>query len=343
MLRGLSLQFVVGLLVVASAFPVDAEDETESRVFQNLADFIVNRDSVFHRYAFAAVGETWSEPPNKAPSVHPFCYMKVEDKTQNWDFYAKGMPLGNHSPFGQNEIWDQYLQHNGTHKIKTGTIRVDKTYVTKPKDIRLNDFKNKCGMHQIYFEPFDDILMVGTFFTFHEPNRNAAEKVFLSGASLRSATKGVQGTIESRWHWRWGDMDLDITMVQAAAYGNMPVRVEFTDRQPKFKNFFSETHIEWKKQNELWVPVRTNTATVVNAMLPEPTGIQVLAKIDWLVGDEVTDEMIDPNATDHRIPLMDAFDLQYDSIVNGVTVAGDPWERPEDLEIELAKESFEKR
>lgn len=167
--------------------------------------------------------------------------------------------------------------------------------------------------------------------------------ILVSARVLISASESVQNTVRSEWHWKWGDMDLDIVLVQSAAHGFMPILVEFTDRQPKYKNFFSETHIEWKKQNGLWVPIRINAATVENAILPQPTNNQNLVKIDWLVGDEVTDEFLQPDAPDHRAPLMNAFGRYYDVVVDGKTVTGDPWDRPEDLEIEVAKKSMEKR
>ncbi len=341
-LTGLTL-LLFPAIFIAPCRAQQGEDST-GKVFPALGDYIDNRDQIYNRYAFQVMGESWNQKPNEVPGFAPFCCMKIVDVKSEFDFDGYGKLLKDPHPMSkQREDWLQMLRCGGKLGILAGTINPRETYRIKPPDMKLGAFKTRCGYYQIQFQPLEDILTIAVYYFFEQSNRAAAERVFLKRAELISSDDGVQGTVRSDWHWRWGDSDLDIRLTQSSAHGNMPIRVEYSDRQPKYNKFYSDTHIQWSQQNDVWVPTKINAASIVNYQYGEGTQTQVLAKIDWLIGDEVTGEMLQCNASDHRLPLMQAFGHHFDSVVAGQTITGDPWERNEDLVIEVAKNATEAR
>ncbi len=231
-------------------------------------------------------------------------------------------------------------------RILAGPITPQKSYILKPPGVKLATFKQQCGYFQLLFEPLEDPLTMSySYFYFTErSDRGAAEKIFLEGAELLSSVRGPQETIQSNWHWRFGSHDFDIRLTQSTAHGGMPTRIEYTDRQDKYKNYFSDTHVQWKQQNGRWVPVVINAASVEAYQFGnKPVQKQMLAKIDWLVGDEVTPEMLQCDSDDLRMPLMQKFGRTFEFVAGGETLSGDPWDRPEGLVIEMATKSSEMR
>jgi len=304
----------------------------EGKVFSQLADYTLNRDQVMKQYCFMAQMETVTVRGKNPPIDHRWYYLRSGNVKPGFQYHSYArMPVDGESSTGQ-QYWVEYAT-NGKKYIAGSGSRDYRKYPTKEKEQKsVKEWLNYNGIHMLYFDPFDDLMDLAHFNLFQEVNVRSCEKVFINGAKLQSASETFAGILQSKWLWRDGDLDCEIVMDQSDAAGGMPTYIKFASTKNDRFPIRSETRIRWQKLDEnCWVPMVIN-AVIFQDFKPGSER-HYNSRLWWKVGDEVQDDFFDIESPDLRIPFMQTFGRQFDFTLEGAPNLGEPWVRPEDMDI----------
>lgn len=337
--------FVI-LLCLGSTLALGQDADPTGKIFPSIGDYVANRDLVLERYAMLATGETVLQELDAIPIVKPFYAIRVEDRSSGYRYraWASSQAGSAKGIGGESRIvnprtiqgWQEDGRFDGKRKMRSGFINSNNYRLFGPGIDPANE-RERGGFIPLYFDPFDDIVMFGCFFTHIELNRGSAELIFLRSANLDRTEKGIHGLI-SHWTLRKGDFNLAIEMVHDVEHDFFPKRISYRSLEAKglLKDYFVETMVDWKRLDGCIVPVRINhICTTFGGRSPGRNEQRLDCVIDWLVGDDAPDDLFDFEAEDLRAGVMKHFDVKFDRIVNGVKVQGDPIEPTRELLIEM--------
>jgi hypothetical protein len=317
--------------VIATSAVAQSKESLENIVFSRLADYTLNRDEVLKQYCFMAQMETVTIRGKNPPVDHQWYYLRSARRKPYFDFRAHArMPKDGDGMNGE-QAWYEHATDGKLHVVGSGRRDYRRYTPEEKKKYSLKEWLNRNGVHMQYFDPFDDLVDLAHFTLLQDINANGCERVFLSGAQLRSASDTLNETIRSSWRWKSGDIDCEITMDQSASAGGMPTYVLFSSVAGARYQFRSETRIRWEKKDDLWLPI------VINGMISDKLGPgserHYNSRLWWKVGEEVHEDFFAIESPDYRLPFMQTFGRQFDFTLEGAANLGEAWVRPEDMDI----------
>ncbi len=293
MWRWLLIYFALGSSFVHS--------QQHDAAFEAIADYSVNRDAVFKRHAMFAIVELRDH--TQTPVILPVCYFSL---------FGEGMEYRGECVMdgagGKNQRWWQVFRKND--KMSIVRYGMDK-WVDRKADESYDDFNSRVGRVG-YFSPLDGFAY-GQFFYGRKPLRLDAY-ITRSNMDCTSSVK-VGHEFQTKWFF---DAEQETTkVIFDLSKGTMPISVRM-----KGKNRDQLARLNWAQIGKLWVPTHLR-------FVDQTSQQEVFAKMRWIVGDKVPDQIFKLDRDRLRIEVPKLFGFVADG--SEPYVPGSPYVAPPDL------------
>jgi hypothetical protein len=305
------------------------------KVFSGLNELALIRDEVLNRYVMVADCEYVKTRGTEMPTITPSFRLNAVKRSGDIDYAATVRPLEpGKGLLNHTQRWGECLKCKGILRQSGGFIQPGaRTWASAQIGVDEEGFESRHQASQpMYLDPFDDIFTTSRAYDFNRRDREFMELIFFKRAEFVDSQFITQGNVESSWRYKNGDLDCELKLVQSAANKFLPIEIHYQNAKAPPKEYFCQTRLDWKqyKNTKTWLPYHIHASEMIN-MGKQRVQREFHFKLQWLVGDDAKDELFQCDSPDFRIPIMEAFEKEYDYFDGVKVVRAPPYERPDDF------------
>ena len=303
---------VIAMLIVTISSAQDAPSQVENddakndkthRLFDILADYQLNYEAVESKpYAYVARGTQVNLVKNQATKLDLwFVGVKLSD-ARRLDASSRTTP----SSTGRYlERWSQRLKYDGQLLMRGAIYGDGKT--NRYKDSDDEDYK-KARERLVVMRPMDQVFSLAGSLTLKGTRNLEPHLNFLADyCTLRSAEYTKKRDIVAEFVF-----DRPYKPVKKVVFSKpanyLPTDVRMTMELPNGKRtLLSHQIIEWERRDDVELPV----VMKASSHLPSGRSEHVETTLDWRFDNELSKDLLDPNAKDWRESTRVLFDVDW--------------------------------